>query len=233
MGCAVCGEQVSQDARFCSACGSLLAAPTAVRSTTTTQESEGAAFSPTQAPLPATPRATRPTEESALRSWSSGRSPRVALLVIAFALLVSVGMTPLLARVASRQTAAGADSCPGAVNVSAARAITQVTLTTALRTVDGTYAPRAPTTTFTAGQSVYVTFLVVTPATGRLDMRVCIGSRVIGGALAVPAGSAGHSGEFTTQLPASLARGPGAPRSGVAVLLWNGVVAARIPFLLA
>lgn len=231
MDCAVCGTATEPGTRFCPVCGALVALM------------PGEASMSTPVLLPSYDPATRSTAVLGARrpargadratggvasaTWSGGRSPRVALLLIALSLLLAFGAIPFLVRALPHARPTSTSTiCAQGVDPVAAAAISHATLASAVQTGGHAFEPAAPSAAFAPGQPIYATFVVASNTAGRLDARFCVDTTVIAGTLAVPAGSLGHSGEFIAHLPTkSVAR-----RSGVVVLLWNGHVAARLLF---
>lgn len=116
--------------------------------------------------------------------------------------------------------------CPAvSVDPTAAQALTHVQLTTGLRDAPAhDYRPINTVTTFSAGQTGYVTFQVATARSGIAAVVFCLPGERVTGSLGVLAGSAGRYGEFSARLDASDVG------AGRATLTWNGAVAADIPF---
>ena len=78
--------------------------------------------------------------------------------------------------------------------------------------------------TFHAGTRAYLTFEIVTPATGTAEVTFCTPDGSIPGTLEIPAKSGGRYAQFSLLLPQR-------PLGDcVATLKWNGAVAASLPF---
>ncbi len=111
------------------------------------------------------------------------------------------------------------------IDPSAAAALTQATLTTALRDpASQDFRPVDSVMSLRAGQRAYITFQIATARAGTAGVSFCTPTGQIPGALDVPAGSNGHYAQFSLLLDADHT-GP-----GVVTLIWNGAVAASLPF---
>lgn len=132
-----------------------------------------------------------------------------------------------MAGVKPTATVAARQACPpSSVDAAAAQALTHVQLTTGLRDVNvRDYRPVNAVSVFSADQTGYVTFQVVTGRAGTVGVVFCMPGERISGSLSVLAGSAGRYGEFSTRLSASDVG------QGRATLTWNGAVVADLPFM--
>lgn len=112
-----------------------------------------------------------------------------------------------------------------AVDPATARLIAHPQLATGVR--DATkkdYRPVNNITTFSSSQTVYLTLEIVTSQAGRVDVIFCVPGMQATGQLEIPAKSTGRYAEFSI-LPQSAAAGRAS-----ATILWNGAVAASLPF---
>jgi hypothetical protein len=111
------------------------------------------------------------------------------------------------------------------VDQGAARVITHAQMTTGLRDPGAQdYRPIDNASTFRVGQRAYITFMIATTHPGTAEVRFCTPAGTVPGMLAVPAGVSGRYGQFSVDLS------PDEAGHAVATLLWNGTVAASIPF---
>lgn len=114
---------------------------------------------------------------------------------------------------------------PEQVDPNAAKALTHVQLTSGLHDVGAhDYRPVNAVSTFHAGQTGYVTFQVATSEAGTVGVRFCSAVERDSGSFGVPAASAGRYGEFSAQF------GDHDVGQGYVTLIWNGAVAAEVPF---
>lgn len=107
----------------------------------------------------------------------------------------------------------------------AAKLLAHPQLTTGVRdAAKKDYRPINDVTTFTSRQTVYLAFQVVTSQAGSVSAIFCAPGMQALGQLAIPAHSAGRYAEFTMI--------PGQTNVGraTATILWNGAVAASLPF---
>lgn len=162
---------------------------------------------------------------------------RVFAAIVALAVIVAGGILAGEALGRMRQTAApGAGttapaatmtSFPGACAVPDARestALTRVQFARGVRdAARGDLRPVQVTDTFTAGQTVHLTFQIATQQAGTASARFCLNGRSTNAAVSVPARSSGRYGQFTLTTMRS------DQGSGTATILWDGkvVTAAR------
>lgn len=241
MSCAVCGEETLAGALFCHACGSLVEPvpmlPARAASAHASRPAPGRSDPPPSNVLHSRPSGVLPRARPASastsrpprrRGWGPAWSPLVAMAVLVLLLLVALAASPMLVGLVARMPGAViAQSCLEPLDPRAGAAIRDPLLAAAVQREGGAFLPVVPTRTFHAGQRMFLTFQLATQAKGRLDARFCIASAVITGSLGVSPDLAGHTGEFSVSLPTSM---PAGTVSCVAVLLWNGRIAARLPF---
>lgn len=117
-------------------------------------------------------------------------------------------------------------ACPAVpVNATAAQALAHVQLTTGLRDAAAhDYRPVNSASAFSAGQTGYVVFQVVSGAAGTVGVVFCTPQERVVGSVGVPAGSSGRYGEFAARFAS------GDAGQGRVTLTWNGAVAAEAPF---
>ena len=112
-----------------------------------------------------------------------------------------------------------------AVDPTAAQALTQAQLTTGVRNLNAKdYRPVNKVSSFTVGEQAYLTFKIATNTAGIATGVFCTPQQTFTGSLAIPAHSANRYAEFSMTVAA-----PGVGQ-GVAVLRWQGNVAAVLPF---
>lgn len=128
--------------------------------------------------------------------------------------------TPLLA------SATAIPACPvRSVNPSAAKLLAHSQLTTGVRNAaKKDYRPVDDVTTFTTHQTVYLTFVVATSQAGTVNAIFCAPGMQAQGRLTIPAHSAGRYAEF------AMVPGDANVGQATATILWNGAVAASLPF---
>lgn len=126
-------------------------------------------------------------------------------------------------------TATAAPACPlKPVDKAAAAALKNVQLTSGLKDLqDKDLRPINNLKTFHTGQTLYVTFQFATNQAGTISADICTTGNRSDGSKDVPAGFINGRGEFSTpdQLIAPQDLGQGA-----VMLMWNGAVAAAVPF---
>ncbi|HLZ22194.1 MAG TPA: hypothetical protein VKQ30_08740 [Ktedonobacterales bacterium] len=114
---------------------------------------------------------------------------------------------------------------PRAVNPTAAKLLAHTQLTTGVRdAAKKDYRPVNSVTTFATSQTIYLTFEIVTSHAGSVSAAFCAPGLQALGRLAIPANSAGRYAEF------SVAPGDANIGKATATVLWNGAVAASLPF---
>lgn len=133
------------------------------------------------------------------------------------------GTTP---HATSTRTATTGPACTALpVDKTAASMLRQPQLTTGLRDrVAHDYRPLNNVHSFAVGQEGFVTFEIASAQAGTAGVRFCTPQGMLNGQVGVPAGSAGHFGEFSTRFSSADAG------SGIVTLMWNGKVAANLPF---
>jgi hypothetical protein len=252
MRCSECGEAVEKFQRHCQACGAGLG-PSILDERRDFQEGVPvvryvpAPSGPPVVPDPLLPRPwpSKPTSIKRHAPLTRGaitaapcRPPgdglRLGLVLLASAVMMLVLWQPGLPALASlvaltaipRPTTSG---CPVPhAAASAARAITAVQLVTRLRDpTHGDYRPVGLNGPVQSGQTAYLTFRITTNASGTVAVLFCTRAGHIRGTLSVPAGSDERYGEFS----AAFARDDTGP--GVAVVDWNGEVAAALSFVVS
>ncbi len=132
------------------------------------------------------------------------------------------------------QRSTPASPCPiPAVNPAASQALTAAQLSTGVVSSDPNHVdlrPVGPTSTFTVGQTVYVTYQFATNQAGTVHGEFCAndmsGSSVATATQSVPSGYRDGRGEFHLLSPLARAN----IGRGVVTLTWNGAVAVVLPF---
>jgi hypothetical protein len=107
----------------------------------------------------------------------------------------------------------------------AVHALAETTLASALRdAAHQDYRPAVPTATFAPGQRAYLTFRIASGSAGHASVYFCAPGTTVHGDLAVPSNAAGRYAQFSAAFSAANTG------HGVAILSWDGQVAAVAPF---
>lgn len=155
----------------------------------------------------------------------------VALVLVAVALAhgaeslgqgtIRAGRAPVGVTQATTAPACSVNS----VTPAAAKLVAHPQLTTGVRdAAKKDYRPIDNVTTFSSHQMIYLTFQVATTQAGSVSVAFCAPGLQASGQLAIPANSTGRYAEFSMM--------PTAANAGLATatILWNGKVAASLPF---
>ena len=112
-----------------------------------------------------------------------------------------------------------------AINPAAARLVSHAQLATGVRdAAKKDYRPIDNVTTFSTHQMIYLTFEIATSQAGSVSVVFCAPGLQASGQLAIPANSTSRYAEFA-MMPGEANAGP-----ATATILWNGEVAASLPF---
>jgi hypothetical protein len=147
-------------------------------------------------------------------------------------LLAGLGHSPARPTAPASSHPTATPACPARpVDPHAASALTAVQLTTGLQDpAEHDYRPVNHVSVFAVGQYLYITFQLATDQAGTISASICTPGTHAAGTRSVPAGELGARGEFNLGSPQPSPLGSSDVGSGVAVLSWNGAVAAAAPF---